>query len=149
MGRECPWEQRGEPPDLVQGQVTTSSSLHCCDLCQGDKERSLSPEYGKLTGHLCHAASCAHSYKHLKVRDQDFNFFVFCRNNDNSCHLWTIWDSLVAQTVKHLLAMRETQVWSLGQEDPLEKEMATHSSSPAWKIPWTEEWKVFHFLWSI
>ena len=35
--------------------------------------------------------------------------------------------------------MRETQVWSLGQEDPLEKEMATHSSTLAWKIPWTEE----------
>ena len=49
------------------------------------------------------------------------------------------WDSLVAQMVKHLLAMRETQVQSLGQEDPLEKEMATHSSTPAWKIPWMEE----------
>ena len=47
--------------------------------------------------------------------------------------------SLVAQTVKRLLAMRETQVRSLGWEDPLEKEMATHSSTLAWKIPWTEE----------
>ena len=44
----------------------------------------------------------------------------------------------MAQRVKHLLAMRETWVQSLGQEDPLEKEMATHSSSLAWKIPWTE-----------
>ena len=35
--------------------------------------------------------------------------------------------------------MQETRVWSLGQEDPLEKEMATHSSTLAWKIPWTEE----------
>ena len=43
--------------------------------------------------------------------------------------------SLVAQTVKHLSTMRETQVQSLGWEDPLEKEMATHSSIPAWKIP--------------
>ena len=41
--------------------------------------------------------------------------------------------------VKHLSAMLETRVWSLGQEDPLEKEMATHSSTLAWKIPWTEE----------
>ena len=41
--------------------------------------------------------------------------------------------------VKHLPAMRETQVRSLGQEDPLEKEMATHPSILAWKIPWTEE----------
>ena len=47
--------------------------------------------------------------------------------------------SLVAQTVKHLPTMWETRVWSLGQEDPLEKEMATHSSMLAWKIPWIEE----------
>ena len=47
--------------------------------------------------------------------------------------------SLVAQTVKHLPAMWETQVQSLGQEDPMEKEMATHSSTLAWKIPWIEE----------
>ena len=47
--------------------------------------------------------------------------------------------SLVVQTVKHLLTMRETWIQSLGQEDPLEKEMATHSSTLPWKIPWTEE----------
>ena len=41
--------------------------------------------------------------------------------------------------VKHLSRMLETPVGSLGQEDPLEKEMATHSSTIAWKIPWTEE----------
>ena len=47
--------------------------------------------------------------------------------------------SQVAQRLKHLPAMRETWVRSLGQEDPLEKEMATHSSILAWRIPWTEE----------
>ena len=47
--------------------------------------------------------------------------------------------SLEAQTVKRLPTIQETQVQSLGWEDPLEKEMATHSSIPAWKIPWTEE----------
>ena len=46
-------------------------------------------------------------------------------------------DSLVAQRVKHLPAMRETWVRSLGQEDPLEKELATHSSILAWRMPWT------------
>ena len=46
---------------------------------------------------------------------------------------------LVAQMVKRLSTMWETQVQSLGREDPLEKEMATHSSIVAWKIPWTEE----------
>ena len=45
----------------------------------------------------------------------------------------------MAQTVKRLPTMRETQVQSLGWEDPLEKEMATHSSTFAWKIPWMEE----------
>ena len=47
--------------------------------------------------------------------------------------------SLVAQMVKSLPAMQETQVQSLGWEDPLEKEMANHSSVLAWKIPWAEE----------
>ena len=55
----------------------------------------------------------------------------------------------MAQRVKRLLAMWETQVRSLGQEDPLEKEMATHSSTLAWGIPWTEEpggWATVHGL---
>ena len=47
--------------------------------------------------------------------------------------------SLVAQRLKHLPPMRETRVHSLGWEDPLEKEIATHSSILAWRIPWTEE----------
>ena len=47
--------------------------------------------------------------------------------------------SLVAQRLKHLPGMRETWVGSLGREDPLEKEMATHSSTLAWRIPWREE----------
>ena len=49
------------------------------------------------------------------------------------------WASLVAQAVKCLHATRETWVQYLGWEDPLEKEMATHSSTLAWKIPWTEK----------
>ena len=47
--------------------------------------------------------------------------------------------SLVAQMVKRLSTMWETRVRSLSREDPLEKEMAIHSSTIAWKIPWTEE----------
>ena len=59
-------------------------------------------------------------------------------------HNWTtshvsIWASLVAQMVKNLPTIQETQVQFLGQEDPLEKRMATHSNILAWKIPWTEE----------
>ena len=77
-------------------------------------------------------------------------FFVFCffffflrKRNVWYFHclgeIIHIGTSLVAQTVKCLPIMWETWVWSLGQEDPLEKEMATHSSTLAWKIPWTEE----------
>ena len=50
-----------------------------------------------------------------------------------------IWTSLVAQRLKCLPGMQETRVRSLGWEDPLEKEMATHSSTLAWRIPWREE----------
>ena len=49
------------------------------------------------------------------------------------------WASLLGQMVKNLPAMQETWVRSLSQEDPLEKEMATHSSPLAWGFPWTEE----------
>ena len=47
--------------------------------------------------------------------------------------------SLVAQMVKNVPAMQETWIRSLGWEDPLQKEMATHFSIPAWRIPWTQE----------
>ena len=47
--------------------------------------------------------------------------------------------ALIAQSVKNLPTVQETWVRFLGREDPLEKEMATHSSIPAWRIPWTEE----------
>ena len=56
-----------------------------------------------------------------------------------SFHITCFFTSLVAQTAQHLPAMRETWVRSLGQEDALEKEMATHSSTLAWKTPWMEE----------
>ena len=70
-----------------------------------------------------------------------FNNFTIGRNkNGTLVSKWAKdWASLVAQLVKNLPAVRETQVRSLGWEDPLEKEMATHSSILAWKISWTEE----------
>ena len=54
---------------------------------------------------------------------------------------------LVAQMVKNLPAMQETLVGSLGQEDPLEKGMTTHSSILAWRIPWTEQPGRLHSPW--
>ena len=70
------------------------------------------------------------------------NSDVFCRLSFNvNSYIFLLlnygyrfWDSLVARRIKHLPAMRETQVWSLGWEDPLEKEMAAHSSILAWRI---------------
>jgi len=56
-----------------------------------------------------------------------------------SCNFMWSWASVVAQMVKNPRAMPEIWVWSLSREDPLEKEMATHSSILAWRIPWTEE----------
>ena len=56
--------------------------------------------------------------------------------------------SLTAQLVKNLPVMQETQFQFLGQEDPLEKEMATHCSILAWRIPWTEDPRRLQSTWS-
>ena len=60
-------------------------------------------------------------------------------NADLLVNIITEYSRLVAQMVKNLPAMQETQVRSLGQEDPLEKGMVTHSSILTWRMPWTEE----------
>ena len=62
-----------------------------------------------------------------------------CTTLSVSLYIQIASSSLVAQLVKNLPAMQETQVQSLSREDLLEKEMATHSSILAWEIPWTEE----------
>ena len=58
------------------------------------------------------------------------------------------WASLVILMVKNLPAMQKTRVRSVGWEDPLEKEMATHSSIFVWRIPWTEEPGMLQSMWS-
>ena len=80
-----------------------------------------------------------------KVRWEDPYIYNFGEDGStcNQAHIF-FWGlvpvtSLVDQTIKHLPAMWEIWVWSLGQEDPLEKGMATHPSILAWRIPWTEE----------
>ena len=61
--------------------------------------------------------------------------------------IWSVlWVSLVVQLVKNPPAMQESQIQSLGKEDPLLKEMATHSHFLAWKIPWTEEPSGLQFM---
>ena len=70
-------------------------------------------------------------------------------NNSNNYFLWTLKCLFPggSETVKRLSTIRETQVRSLGWEDPLEKEMAIHSRTIAWKIPWTEEPGSLQSLW--
>ena len=68
------------------------------------------------------------------------NSFLHTALNSLACVVWLyLWASQVAQKVKNLPAVQESWVWLLGQEDPLEKEMATHSSILVWRIPWTQE----------
>ena len=62
-----------------------------------------------------------------------------CMICSDSLNILRVLASLVAQLVKNLPAVPETQVWSMSWEDPPEKEMANYSSIFAWKIPWTEE----------
>ena len=80
---------------------------------------------------ICRSSLVKYLFRSLDHFDEDCLF--------SYCYLRISLTSLVAQTVKHLPKMWDTQVQSLGQEDLLEKEMATHSSILAWKIPWTEE----------
>ena len=74
-----------------------------------------------------------------------YHWFLVYAQRCGDIYIWpyfmacSLGASLVAQRIKCLPAMQETWVWSLGWEDPLEKEMATHSSILAWRIPWTEE----------
>ena len=81
-------------------------------------------------------------YNIFKHFNSIFSLIIYLPNFTrvfNSMLHCNIWASLVAQMVKRLPTMSETWVQSLGWEDPLEKEMATHSSTLAWKIPWMEE----------
>ena len=70
----------------------------------------------------------------LKINSANFIYLFF-----NIEVAWSLMISLLAQMLKCLPTMQETQVQSLGWEDPLEMEIATHSSTLAWKIPWMEE----------
>ena len=67
------------------------------------------------------------------------NAFIHCCSTHLRSAYTVLGTSLIAQMVKNLPTMWETQVQSLGWEDPLEKERTTHSSISAWEIPWTEE----------
>ena len=76
------------------------------------------------------------SHYHCGSRPSSSHTRYCLRDCSSVCSIWAF---LVVSLVKNQLAMWETQVRSLGREDPLEKEMATHSSTLAWRIPWREE----------
>ena len=93
-------------------------------------------------------SSCQYENLLYVCRLSVYLFYLLLRVQYSNLNLWlclflqmsiSTETSLVAQMVKHLSTMRETQVQSLGGEDLLEKEMATHFSILAWKIPWMEE----------
>ena len=80
------------------------------------------------------------SYGNKKERLITITVFIFPGDHMVLAGIWDCFlPLLVAQTVKNLPAMQETQVQPLGQKDPLEKGLTTHSSILAWRIPWTEE----------
>ena len=79
----------------------------------------------------------------LKINSANFIYLFF-----NIEVAWSLMISLLAQMLKCLPTMQETQVQSLGWEDPLEMEIATHSSTLAWKIPWMEEHGRLQSMWS-
>ena len=93
------------------------------------------PCLGRQTPIHCLTREVLFFYFWLLIFILDFFFFFFFLR-EKHFHLKT---SLVAQMVNHLSAMQEIQVCALGQEDPVEKEWATHSSTLAWKILWMEE----------
>ena len=80
-----------------------------------------------------------HSDKTRSTQPDLQNLLLYLPGGDKRKDLTYVWASLVAQIVKNLPALQETQVQSLGLGNHLEEEMATHSSTLAWRIPWTEE----------
>ena len=94
---------------------------------------------GRNAPGICHTPFPPRGSNHGLLQDltQNSNFLSVLKSF--TCKVLNLWTSLVAQTVKRLPTMRETRVGSLGWEDTLEKEMAPHSSTLAWRIPWLEE----------
>ena len=113
----CPWNSPGK-----------NTGAGCHFLLQG-----IFPTQGSNQG-LPH---CRHTLYQLSHQGS----FIMEKNIKNNVWvcIYITGAFLVASAAKNLPAIQETQVWSLGQEDPLEEGMATHSSILAWKIPWTEE----------
>ena len=114
---------------------SVSKECECCFYMDGREGLSLNRNLECMRKQTIQKASWGWEVPHT--------FWILTVSQNIPCLLWLFMlsygASLMAQTVKNLPAMRETWVQSPGWEDPLEKEMATHSSILAWRIPWTEE----------
>ena len=142
-----PFSTPGDLPDPGLPRWCSITEFAC--QCKRHKRHSLIPGLGRSPGvgngnplqYSCLENSMdrgAWQATILGVTQQAHSRYVF-KQLFGSKSDTDVQTSLVAQTVKRLPTIRETRVRSLGWEDPLEKEMATHSSTLAWKIPWTEE----------
>ena len=99
-----------------------------------DRSPPGSSVHGVLQARILEWVAMPSSRESSQPRDRTRVSYVSC----TAGRFFTTGPSLVAQTVKNLPVVQEIQVPSLGQEDPLEKGMDIHSSTLAWKIPWTE-----------
>ena len=112
-------------------------AFHLPRICITSKPSCCTPKYKQFCPALCNCMECSPpgSSIHGLLQGSILEWVAtpFSRGSSQPGN----WASLVAQMLKRLPAMRETWVWSLDQEDPVEKEMATHSSILAWRIPWT------------
>ena len=127
-------------------------SSHCCELFSCVQSLSCVWLFAAPWTAACQASlSITNSRSLLKCMSIESvmpsNHLIFCRPLCVNIPQF-IRASLVVQTVKNLPAVWETQVWALGWEDPLEKEMATHSSILAWRIPWTKRSLVGYSPWA-
>ena len=127
--------------DILVSAAYSTAEPWCCQV-----SLFLSP-YPSLTLSFSDSI-CLSTIYHLSIQSPSLHTHVYVImlykfRNHSFKHFWHTVKingaSLVAQVVNSLLAMQETQVQSLGQDDPLEKGMATHSSILAQRIPWTEE----------
>ena len=142
------WPHRRQPPRLPRPWDSpgknTGLGCHCLLQCMKVKSESDVTAILLLGEFMIHKDTCMPVFiaaqmstdRWIDKEDAILNIHTHSRSHS---HIHIHGASLVAQTVKNLPAMQETGVLSLGQKDPLEKRMATVSSSIAWRIPWTEE----------
>ena len=126
-GRDWGQEEKGTTEDEIVGWVTDSMEVSLSDLQElvMDREAWRAGIHGVAKSQTPLSDWTELNWRAIMLQARSSNTFSIYMT------------SLVAQMVKSLPAMQETRVQSLGREDPLEKEMAIHSSTIAWKIPWT------------